>query len=190
MVSKRRSNTIAAIGTLLVLLMLFLVLWFVRLYSIREQEDEGIEVAFGVAEDGGGFQPHESESAPSSSVAPPPTPSKPSPNDLMVQEDEESLALQKQREEEHKQMDKAAAHHAREADRQQREQNAQDEHDAAHRGRAAFGFVPLDLAFDLLSGLLLSQPGTVVFTERGGKEKRQNKGAHELYRHLCFLISR
>ena len=100
MVSKRRSNTIAAIGTLLVLLMVFLILWFVRIYSVRELEDEGIEVAFGVAEEGGGFQPYESESAPSSSVAPSPASANPSPNDLMVQEDEESLALQKQREEE------------------------------------------------------------------------------------------
>ena len=109
MVSKRRSNTIAAIGTLLVLLMVFLVLWFVCITSVREPEDEGIEVAFGVAEDGGGFQPLESETPPSEAAAPSQPAAQPSPNDLMVQEDEESLALQKQREEEEKARQQAEA---------------------------------------------------------------------------------
>ena len=109
MVSKRRSHTIASIGTLLVMLIVFLILWFVCITSVSEPEDEGIEVAFGVAENGGGYQPQESESAPSSSVAPPPAPAKPSPNDLMVQEDEESLALQRQRDEEEKARQQAEA---------------------------------------------------------------------------------
>ena len=86
MVTKRRSNTIAAIGTLVVMLLVFLLLWFIRIYSMREQEDEGIEVAFGVAENGGGYQPIESESSPSASAAPATAATKPSANELMVQE--------------------------------------------------------------------------------------------------------
>lgn len=119
MVSKRRSNTIAAVGTVIFMLLLFLLLWFVCIYTNREPEDEGIEVAFGAAKDGGGYQPQESESAPSSSVAPPPAPSQPSQNDLVVQDDEESLALQKQREQEEK------ARREAEAERLQRQREEQ-----------------------------------------------------------------
>jgi len=119
MVSKRRSNTIAAVGTVIFMLLLFLLLWFVCIYTNREPEEDGIEVAFGAAEDGGGYQPQESESAPSSSVAPPPAPSQPSQNDLVVQDDEESLALQKQREQEEK------ARREAEAERLQRQREEQ-----------------------------------------------------------------
>ena len=113
MVTKRRSNTIASVGTLLVMLLIFLLLWFIRIYSVREQEDEGIEVAFGVAENGGGYQPIESESSPSASAAPATSATKPSANELMVQEDEESLALQKQRDEEEKARQQAEAERLR-----------------------------------------------------------------------------
>ncbi len=129
MVSKRRSNTIAAVGTALVMLLLFLLLWFIRINSLREQEEEGVEVAFGVAEDGGGYQPQESQAAPSESVAPPPAQSNPSPNDLMVQDDEESLALQRQREAEEKARQQA------EAERLQKEREEQQRLEAERQAR-------------------------------------------------------
>ena len=107
MVSKRRSHTIAAVGTVIFMLLLFLLLWFVCIYSSREPEDEGIEVAFGDAQDGGGYQPEQAEASQPS--APASAPSKPSSNDLVVQDDEESLALQKQREQEEKARQQAEA---------------------------------------------------------------------------------
>lgn len=115
MVSKRRSNTIAAVGTVLFMLLLFLLLWFVCIHTNREQEEEGIEVAFGDAEDGGGYMPEQSEESQPSASAPASPASQPSPNDLMVQEDEEALALQKQRDAEEKARQQA------EAERLQRE---------------------------------------------------------------------
>lgn len=107
MVSKRRSHTIAAVGTVIFMLLLFLLLWFVCIYSSREPEDEGIEVAFGDAQDGGGYQPEQAEASQPS--APASAPSKPSNNDLVVQDDEESLALAKQREQEEKTRQQAEA---------------------------------------------------------------------------------
>lgn len=130
MVSKRRSHTIASIGTAIVLLIVFLLLWFICIHSIREPEDEGIEVAFGVTEEGGGYQPQQSEtSMPSSSVAPPPAPQKPSDNDLMTQDDEEALVLARQREQEEKNRQQA------EAERLQREREAREKAEAEQRAR-------------------------------------------------------
>lgn len=89
--------------TAVIMALLFLLLLYVYIDVPREQEEEGIEVAFGDSEDGGGAEP---EVVPMTAVpvtqAPPPTPQAPSENDLMVQDDEESLALAKQREEEKK----------------------------------------------------------------------------------------
>ena len=89
--------------TALIMALIFLLLWYITIDAYREQEEEGIEVAFGDSEDGGGAEP---EAVPMPAVpvtqAPPPTPQAPSDNDLMVQDDEESLALAKQREEEKK----------------------------------------------------------------------------------------
>jgi len=89
--------------TAVIMALLFLLLLFVCIDAPRENEEEGIEVAFGDSEDGGGAEP---EALPMPAIpvtqAPPPTPQAPSENDLMVQEDEEALALAKQREEEKK----------------------------------------------------------------------------------------
>lgn len=89
--------------TAVIMALLFLLLWYVAIDAPRENEEEGIEVAFGDSEDGGGADP---EALPMPAIpvtqAPPPTPQAPSENDLMVQDDEESLALAKQREEEKK----------------------------------------------------------------------------------------
>lgn len=89
--------------TAVIMALLFLLLWYVAIDAPRENEEEGIEVAFGDSEDGGGADP---EALPMPAIpvtqAPPPTPQAPSENDMMVQDDEESLALAKQREEEKK----------------------------------------------------------------------------------------
>ena len=89
--------------TAVIMALLFLLLWFIYIDAPRQTEEEGIEVAFGDSEDGGGAEP---QAVPMPAVpvtqAPPPTPQAPSKNDLMVQDDDESLALAKQREEEKK----------------------------------------------------------------------------------------
>lgn len=103
MTLKQKSNIIAAAGTLVALLLLFLLLWFVSMGAPVMPEDEGIEVSFGEVQEAGGSEPNpEAQSVPMESVAPPPAPSKPTNNNLMTQEDEETLALQRQREKEEK----------------------------------------------------------------------------------------
>ena len=103
MTLKQKSNIIASLGTLIVLLLLFLLLWFVSMGAPVLPEDEGIEVSFGNVPEAGGSEPNpEAQSVPMESVAPPPATSKPTNNDLMTQEDEETLALQRQREKEEK----------------------------------------------------------------------------------------
>ncbi len=103
MTLKQKSNIIAAAGTLVALLLLFLLLWFVSMGAPVMPEDEGIEVSFGDVQEAGGSEPNpEAQSVPMESVAPPPAPSKPTNNNLMTQEDEETLALQRQREKEEK----------------------------------------------------------------------------------------
>lgn len=103
MTLKQKSNIIASIGTLVALLLLFLLLWFVYMGAPVLPEDEGIEVAFGDVREAGGFQPEpEHQSTPMESVTPPPAPSKPTNNDLMTQEDEETLAVQRPRDKKEK----------------------------------------------------------------------------------------
>lgn len=122
MTIKQRSHIEAAIGTVLAMVLLFLLLWFITMAVSVEVEDEGIEVAFGVTEEGGGYQPQQSESAPSISAAPAPAASAPTHNDLMTQDDEESLVLQRQREEDARRKAEQA-----ELIRQQREAEARAE---------------------------------------------------------------
>ena len=101
MVSSKKSNTIAAVGTVIFMLLVFLLLWFICVDRTQEPEDEGIEIAFGNAEDGGGYMPdQETGGLTEETVAPPPPPQEPSTNDLIAQEDEESIEVQRQREEE------------------------------------------------------------------------------------------
>lgn len=99
MTNKQKANTYATIGTILFLVLLFLLLWFVYISAPKDIDEEGVEVAFGEVEDAGGYEAEESEAMPMEAVVPP-TSSAPSNNDLMTQEDEEALALQRQREKE------------------------------------------------------------------------------------------
>lgn len=99
------SHIIAAIGTLLAMILVFLLLWFRELVIKNEEKIEDIvEVAFGDAEDGGGV-PNVIPMDPITQVEQIPAPSapaQPADNDLMVQDDEEALALAKQVEEQKK----------------------------------------------------------------------------------------
>lgn len=99
----RKAKIESALLTALIMALLLLMMWYVAIDAPRETEEEGVEVAFGDSEDGGGSEP-EAIPMPAEPVtqAPPPTPQAPSENDLVVQDDEESLALAKQREEERK----------------------------------------------------------------------------------------
>lgn len=132
MTIKQRSHIEAAIGTVLAMVLLFLLLWFITMAVSVEVEDEGIEVAFGVTEEGGGYQPQQSESAPSISAAPAPAASAPTHNDLMTQDNEESLVLQRQREEDARRKAEQA-----ELIRQQREAEARAEAERIAKEQAA-----------------------------------------------------
>ena len=114
---EQRNKLYAALAALLSLLVLFLLLWFIYIGIPQPEEDEGIEVAFGVVENAGGYESTPSEAVPLPAEAtPPPAPSAPSSNDLMTQDDEESLRLARQREEQQRRERELA-----EAERLQRE---------------------------------------------------------------------
>lgn len=132
MTKKQQRHIIASIGTLLFLIIVFLLLWFIYMTAVKPEEEDGIEIAFGEVEDAGGYMAEQSEAVPlpSESVAPPQV-SAPSDNDLMTQEDEEALALQKQREEDEKARKKA------EQERLQREREEQARLDAERKAKEA-----------------------------------------------------
>ena len=129
---KQQRHIIASIGTLLFLIILFLLLWFVYMTAVIPEEEEGIEIAFGQVEEAGGFMAEQSEAVPlPSESAAPPQAAAPSENDLMTQEDEEALALQKQRDAEEKARKKA------EQERLQREREEQARLEAERKAKEA-----------------------------------------------------
>lgn len=138
---KHKSKIESGVLTALIMALIFLLLWYITIDAYREQEEEGIEVAFGDSEDGGGAEP---EAVPMPAVpvtqAPPPTPQAPSDNDLMVQDDEESLALAKQREEEKKkraEQEELIRKQREEQARLEAEQRAEEQRLAEERARKA-----------------------------------------------------
>lgn len=132
MTKKQQRHIIASIGTLLFLIIVFLLLWFVYMTAIIPEEEEGIEIAFCQVEEAGGFMAEQSESVPlPSESAAPPQAAAPSENDLMTQEDEEALALQKQRDAEEKARKKA------EQERLQREREEQARLEAERKAKEA-----------------------------------------------------
>lgn len=101
MTNKQQAHTIAAIGTVLFLLLLFLLLWFVYIGAPVQEEDEGIEIAFGeMTETQSYASAAASEPVATQAVTDPVASATPTHNDQMTQEDEESLELARQREEE------------------------------------------------------------------------------------------
>ena len=104
MTKQTQAHIIAFVGTVISLCLIFLLLWWLQIRVPLQTEDEGIVVAFGEAEDGGGLpdvRPLD-EITQTEQIPAPAAPARPSNNDLLVQEDEESLVLAKQTEEEAK----------------------------------------------------------------------------------------
>ena len=100
MTKQSQAHIIASIGTILSMCLVFLLLWWLQVSAPVLQEDEGIVVAFGDAEEGGGMpdvRPLDAITQVEQTPAPA-APSRPLDNDLIVQDDEESLALAKQTE--------------------------------------------------------------------------------------------
>ena len=98
------SHIIAIAGTIVALLLILWLLFALQISAPILEEEEGIVVAFGVADMGGGMPdaPQVDPVTQVEQIPAPPAPSRPSDNDLMVQEDEESLALAQQREQDAK----------------------------------------------------------------------------------------
>lgn len=140
MTIKQRANIEAALGTIIFMILLFLLLWFVYLAKPELPEDEGIEVAFGVAEEGGGYEEQQSEVVPVVTTPPPSAPSQPSApstNDLITQEDEESLAIARQREQDKKRREEELANAERERrERAEAEARAEAERKAREQAEA------------------------------------------------------
>ena len=104
MTKQSQTHIIAFVGTMLSMCLIVLLLWWLRINVPVLQEEEGIVVAFGDAEEGGGMpdvRPLDAITQVEQTPAPA-APSRPSDNDLIVQDDEESLALAKQTEEDAK----------------------------------------------------------------------------------------
>lgn len=133
MSEKTKRHIIATIGTLLFMLLVFLLLWFIYLRVPQPIEEEGVEVAFGEIEEAGGYMDAESEAVPlpSPETAAPAEASAPSDNDLLTQEDEESLALRRQREQEEK------ARRQADAERLQREKAEREQQEKERKEREA-----------------------------------------------------
>lgn len=104
MTRQTQSHIIAFVGTLFSLCLIFLLLWWLQIRVPLQVEDEGIVVAFGDAEEGGGMpdvRPLD-EIIQAEQIPAPAAPARPSNNDLLVQEEEESLVLAKQAEDDAK----------------------------------------------------------------------------------------
>ncbi len=99
-----QSHIIAFIGTLIVLCLILLLLWFLRVKAPVQPEDEGIVVVFGNAEEGGGMSDVSDldEVTQIEQIPAPAEDALPTDNELLVQDDEESLELAKQAAEEAK----------------------------------------------------------------------------------------
>ena len=103
-------------------------------------EDEGIVIAFGNSDMGGGMPDVVSVNDPITQVeqqpsAPAPSPTQPSNNDLIVQDDEESLALAQQSEEDAKRMAEDAYRKMKEEERLEAERIAKEKALAEQKAR-------------------------------------------------------
>lgn len=149
-----QSHTIASIGTIVLMGLLFLLLWFVFLQVPVPEEDEGIVVSFGEEMVGGGVpEANIASNAVPVTTAPPPSPSAPSSNDLLVQEDESAMKLPEQREQEERdrkaQQEREQAEKARQ-EQLQAERIAQEQRLAEQRAREQ---AAIDKANAMMGGL-------------------------------------
>lgn len=133
MTKKQERHIVATVGTILFMLLIFLLLWLVRLYAVVPEQEEGVEIAFGEVEEAGGYMAEESEAVPLPSpvATAPEQPAAPSDNDLMTQEDEEALALRKAQEE------KERARRQEEAERLKKEREEKARLEAERKAREA-----------------------------------------------------
>lgn len=170
MTKKQQRHIIASIGTILFLLLLFLILWYVKLTAVKPVEEEGIEIAFGEVEDAGGYMPEESEAVPlpMPETTAPEQPSAPSDNDLMTQEDEEALALR--REQEKKERERKQA----EAERKAKEEAERIAKEKALAEQKAKEDAAKEKANSLISGLGFGNTGNT--SGAGDNEGNGNKG--------------
>ena len=143
MTKKQERHIIASVGTFLFMLLLFLILWFVRLFAVVPEQEEGVEVAFGEVAEAGGYMAEQSEAVPLPTPEPvaPEQPSAPSDNDLVTQEDEETLALRKEQEKKERERKQAEAlekqRRREEQARIEAERKAREEAEAKERARQA-----------------------------------------------------
>jgi TonB family protein len=110
MTKKQERHIIATIGTILFMLLVWLLLWLIRLHAVAPEQEEGIEIAFAEQEDieepavasAAAYAEAPSEAAPAAPASPAPevatSPTPASPPDLIVSE-EETLALERARKE-------------------------------------------------------------------------------------------
>ena len=125
------------------MLLLFLLLWFITLTTLKPEEEEGVEIAFGEVQEAGGYMAQQSEAIPlpAPQTAAPPTSSAPSDNDLMTQEDEEALALRREQEKKERERREAEAEQLRrereETARLEAERKAREAAEAAQRAKEA-----------------------------------------------------
>ena len=131
MQSTTKRHIIASVGTVLFMLLIFLLLWFIYLTAVVPEEEEGVEVAFGEVAEAGGYMSEQSEAVPmpSPEEAAPIQPVAPTEEEHITSIDEESLALQeakKKREAEEKARQEAdrKAREAAEAERKAKEAEA------------------------------------------------------------------
>ena len=131
MTKKQERHIVATIGTIVFMLLVFLLLWFIRLFAVLPEQEEGVEVAFGELAEAGGYQDEQSEAVPmpSPQEVSPVLPSEPAVEELVTTEDPEALALEaakKKREAEERQRLEAErkAREAAEAERKAREAEA------------------------------------------------------------------
>lgn len=155
---EKKAKIESGLLTAVLMSLLFLLLWCVYIDAPRETEEEGVEVAFGDNENGGGSEP-EAIPMPAEPVtqAPPPTPQAPSENDLVVQDDEESLALARQREEEKKkraEQEELIRKRREEQARAEAERRAEEQRLAEERARqAAIEQEKRDKANNMMAGM-------------------------------------
>lgn len=110
MTKKQQRHIIASVGTVLFLLLVFLILWFCYLTAVAPEQDEGVEVEFAELEEleepeepsASAYAPEPSEAAPAAPASPAPevatSPKPASPPEHIVSE-EETLALERARKE-------------------------------------------------------------------------------------------
>ncbi len=123
-----RAKIESAVVTVIAMLLLFLLTWYVYIDAPVQEEEEGIEVSFGNSDAGGGVKDGLLAAAtqPTPTTAPP-IPTAPSNNDLLTQEDESAVALRQEQEKKRKEKEKALAEERKRKAEQEAKEKAERE---------------------------------------------------------------